>query len=307
MVGVDGSRAGHTALEWAATRAAGFHVPLNLVRVVPGPWSFRHASRYLEAMNQGAELLAEEARKVSALHPAIAVTTTLRTGETTRTLRALSKDADMIVLGKDRRPDRGGGGFGSVSFQTATISNCVETVVPPAGADGRAGVVVGTDGSADSAVAVERAATEALHLRQELTVLHACDGHDAPSTTGSDDRAAGNPTGACVVLSAAVAGVAHNHPDLNVHAVIETRRSPAEALVRAGARALLLVIGCKGRAGLNVLVGSVARDVLMDAPCPTLITRAVPPHDPPSSEQPAHTKHSGHMVSHSEHQVPDSD
>ena len=278
VVGVDGSHAGHAALEWAVRRAAHFHVPLNLVRVVPGPWSFRHASRYLEAMNQAAELLAAEARRVSVLDSAVPVTTTLRTGETARTLRRLSGDADMIVVGTDRRPDRHGEGFGSVSFQTAVISHCVVTVVPPAGADGRTGVVVGTDGSADSAIAVERAAAEALRLGQDLTVVHACNGHDGPGAGPTGDGTGRMATDTCTVLAAALAGLARDHPGLKVHPVLESGGYPAPALVRAGARALLLVLGCKGRGGLDVLVGSVAREVLMDIQCPTLITRPVRKH-----------------------------
>ena len=145
---------------WAARRAAHIGVPLTLVRVIPGPWSFRHASRYVEAMNQAAELLAAESRRVAALNPAIQVSTALRTGETALTLRRLSEDADMVVVGTDRRPDRHGEGFGSVSFQTATISNSVVAVVPTTGDESRVGVVAGTDGSADAAEAVTWAASK---------------------------------------------------------------------------------------------------------------------------------------------------
>lgn len=80
-------------------------------------------------------------------------------------------------------------------------------------------------------------------------------------------------TDTCSVLAEAVASLAQDHPGLRVNPVLESGRYPAPALVRAGAHAVLLVIGCKGRGGLDVLVGSVARDVLMDVQCPTLITR----------------------------------
>ena len=43
--------------------------------------------------------------------------------------------------------------------------------------------------------------------------------------------------------------------------------------------ARLLVVGCKGSGSLKVPVGSVARDVLTDMPCPTLITRPAPEHE----------------------------
>jgi len=278
VVGVDNSKAGHAALMWAARRAAHIGVPLTLVRVIPGPWSFRHASRYVEAMNQAAELLAAESRRVAALNPALQVSTALRTGETALTLRRLSEDADMVVVGTDRRPDRHGEGFGSVSFQTATISNSVVAVVPTTGDESRVGVVAGTDGSADAAEAVTWAASEALRLGQELTVLHVCNGHDGPDVEPAGDAADAMAADTCAVLAAAAAGLTRDYPGLQVHQVLESGRYPATALVRAGVHALLLVIGCKGRGGLNVLVGSVARDVLMDIQCPTLITRPARKH-----------------------------
>ncbi|MHA7303137.1 hypothetical protein [Pseudarthrobacter sp. MDT1-22] len=66
---------------------------------------------------------------------------------------------------------------------------------------------------------------EAHQLRQDLTLVHTCVGHDAPSATGSEGPT-GKPTVACGVLSAAVAGAARNHPDLNVHPVLDTGRPP---------------------------------------------------------------------------------
>ncbi|MHA7299332.1 hypothetical protein [Pseudarthrobacter raffinosi] len=76
---------------------------------------------------------------------------------------------------------------------------------------------------------------EAHQLRQDLTLVHTCVGHDAPSATGSEGPT-GKPTVACGVLSAAVAGAARNHPDLNVHPVLDTGRPPADALLRAAGR-----------------------------------------------------------------------
>lgn len=271
VVGVDGSAAGHAALRWAGRRAADFRVPLNLVRVIPGPWSFRHTSQYVTIWQQAAELLAEEAHWVSALDPAIAVTTTLSTGETGRVLQRLSLDADMIVVGTDRRPDRHGEGFGSISFQTAVISNCVVTVVPATGAADQSGVVVGTDGSANSAIALEWAAMEASRLGQELTVVHACDCWEELAAESGNESGPRTRIG-CEVLEGAAAGLAREHPSVRIHLVLERNSSPAAALVRAAAYALLLVIGCRGRSDLDVLVGSVARDVLVDIQCPTLIT-----------------------------------
>ena len=176
VVGVDGSAAGYAALEWAVRQAAHSRLRLNLVRVVPGSWSFRNASRYHQSVEQARELLTRKAQLATALDTSLQVTTTLLTGETVRALRVLSRDAEMIVVGTDRRPDRHGEGFGSVRFQTAVTSRCDVTVVPAAGATDRAGVVVGTDGSTDADIAVQRAVVEAIRrgtAEEDLGV--ACD------------------------------------------------------------------------------------------------------------------------------------
>ncbi|MNR49016.1 Universal stress protein [compost metagenome] len=109
-------------------------------------------------------------------------------------------------------------------------------------------------------------------------MLHVCNGHDGPDVEPAGDAADAMAADTCTVLAAAAAGLTRDYPGLQVHQVLESGRYPATALVRAGVHALLLVIGCKGRGGLNVLVGSVARDVLMDIQCPTLITRPARKH-----------------------------
>ncbi|KRE80414.1 hypothetical protein ASG77_00070 [Arthrobacter sp. Soil762] len=75
------------------------------------------------------------------------------------------------------------------------------------------------------------------------------------------------------VLSSARDKLSGRCPGLVVHEVMDLRRGPAEALIDAGSRARLLVMGCKGRGGERVLVGSVAQTVLLHIQCPTLVTR----------------------------------
>jgi hypothetical protein len=91
-------------------------------------------------MNKGAALLTSQAHGISVPDIELADATTLRTGDTARTLRTLSRETDMTVLGTDRRPDRHGERFGSISFHTAAISKCAATVVPPTSLKQKAGL-----------------------------------------------------------------------------------------------------------------------------------------------------------------------
>ncbi|WP_028267016.1 universal stress protein [Arthrobacter sp. MA-N2] len=255
IVGVDGSAIGSAATDWAAERAHDLGLQLQLVHVVPEPWAFPEEGRHENAMAQAKDLLKGEAARVAARIPSLDVVTTLNSGEPAETMRKLSAGAEMVVVGTDRRPDNHGEGFGSVSFQIAVISHCAVAVVPAPSPHESSGVVVGVDGSDDSDLAVERAASEAQRMGQELVILHA-----------------GEPEGR-VLLSAAVQRLAEQHPGLLVHEMLDLERAPAEALLEAGTRARLLVMGCKGRGGARVLVGSVAQHVLLNIQCPTLITR----------------------------------
>lgn len=99
-------------------------------------------------------------------------------------------------------------------------------------------------------------------MRQELVIVHA----------GSGPGPAGD-----TILSASVEGLDARHSDLAVREILDRERQPVEALLDASAHARLLVLGCKGRGGARVLVGSVAQHVLLNVRCPTLITRPASP------------------------------
>jgi nucleotide-binding universal stress UspA family protein len=76
-----------------------------------------------------------------------------------------------------------------------------------------------------------------------------------------------------MVLSETVSGLREDYPDLVVHRILDTKREPAEALVKAAAGAKLLVVGSRGRGGFKrLLLGSTAHAVLTQLPCPTVIT-----------------------------------
>ncbi len=275
LVGVDGSAVGSAAVDWAAERARDLGLQLNLVHAVPEPWAFPEKALHDGATAQAKDLLKGEAARVTARFPSLGVVTTLSSGEPAETMRKLSADAEMVVVGTDRRPGNHGEGFGSVSFQTAVISHCAVAIVPARSTRESSGVVVGVDGSPDSELAVECAADEAQRMRQELVIVHAGSGRDpvASGTPGRGTGAAEPGLDGHALLSKSVKGLEERHPGLAILKILDLERAPAEALLDAGARARLLVMGCKGRGGARVLVGSVAQHVLLNVRCPTLITR----------------------------------
>ena len=257
LLGTNGSPAALAAGDWAAVRAVDVGDELVLAHSVPARAVFRVEDSYESARKHGQELLDGEAARLSARHPHLRLASVLADGEVAQVMRGLSEEADLVVVGTDRGPDAHGEGFGSVSFQTSIISQCPVTVVPVLGQRPAAGVVVGVDGSLESGIAAEHAAAEANRLGEDLTIVHA-----------ARDISAGRE-----ILSAAKDSVTAANPGLPVHELLDLDHGPAEALLKAGLGARLLVLGCRGKGGLRVLIGSVAKDVLFKIHCPTLVTR----------------------------------
>ncbi|CAH0130520.1 Universal stress protein MSMEG_3950/MSMEI_3859 [Arthrobacter sp. Bi83] len=280
LAGVDDSIAGRNAVDWAAQRASERALRLNLVRVVPGPWVYQRASQYRQAMAQARELLEAESSRLSALMPELEVVTTRRTGETAVVLRQLSDASETVVVGSDRAPDSHGEGSGAVSFQVAVVSRSPVAVIPAFISTDSSGVLVGVDGSADSAVAVDFACREALRLGEDLTVVHV-----EPTAGVSAATVKIQPGGhetepkSRRLLSAASLTARDLYPGLDIHEALETDDSPAFALIHAARHARLLVIGCRGRGGIRKPVGTVAEKILQHLPCPTIVTRPANGHE----------------------------
>ncbi len=76
------------------------------------------------------------------------------------------------------------------------------------------------------------------------------------------------------MLAESVAGLGEKYPDLIIQQRLETDTEPAKALVNIAAGARLLVIGSRGRGAFSrTVLGSTAHAVLMQVPCPTIVTR----------------------------------
>ena len=199
-------------------------------------------------MAGASELIDAETARLTGLIPSSTIDPAVQTGETVQVLQRLSEKAEIVVVGTDRRPDSHREGFGSFSFQTVVLSRSTSPSSYANPAD-RHGVIVGVDGSPDSALALEFGAAEASHSRQELTAIYACppDGHapdrkDLGSGPVLDQEERHT-------LRMAVSPIREAYPGLVVHEILETTESPANALIHAAAIARLLVIGLRGSGG----------------------------------------------------------
>ncbi|WP_317634087.1 universal stress protein [Kitasatospora sp. DSM 101779] len=129
-------------------------------------------------------------------------------------------------------------------------------------------VVVGVDGSAESSAAAEWAARQARRSGRALRMVHA-GGPEAPLAEQPGDPAEPLPEPVRVLRDRLLDTL----PDLEIHCE-HVPGSPAHALVAAGEREGLLVLGSRGRGGFaGLLVGSVAVRAATLAACPVVLVR----------------------------------
>ena len=223
-VGVDGSPASRVAVDWAARDAAMRDVPLTLVHVANGvvaPWSRTPlptgsgngsksgAAKFID----DAIRVAKEATKRTGQ---VQVRTEMYYSATVPTLVDISKDVEMIVVGR-----RGQGAFGSllgsVSAGLVQHAHCPVAVIhdedPLMPHPAQAPVLVGIDGSPISELATAIAFDEASRRHVDLIALHAWSdtgvldfpGMDWSTMKSSEDE----------VLAERLAGWQERYPDVN--------------------------------------------------------------------------------------------
>jgi nucleotide-binding universal stress UspA family protein len=196
-------------------------------------------------------------------------------------LLAAAAGAALLVLGS-----RGLGGFrgllmGSVSQQCLHHAPCPVAIVrpldPDRGVDRR--IVVGIDGSANSRQALDWALDEARARGCAIEVVH----------TWAPPYAYGYPTPVALdpapVEARAREMVERCVDDADttglagpVEVIVTSGGSPAAALLVRAEAADLVVVGARGVGGFRgLLLGSLAHQVAVHAPCPAVV---VPPADP---------------------------
>ncbi len=275
VVGVDGSRSGQDALDWAAAEASTMQRPLRLVHgfiwplmgVHLGPSPVGPADGGLQAAAERVLVDAETRARLRA--PEVKITTELVVGAAGQALLAQANDAEMVVVGS-----RGLGGFsgllvGSVGVALAAHAPCPVIVVHPRPKTRPAarGVVVGVDGSDLSAPAIRFAFQAAARRGARLTAVRAW---SAPASifpevvVKRDERR--------LVLKA-LAVDQQLSPEVEVEVKLVEDHA-GRALVEESSNAELVVVGSRGRGGFQgLLLGSVSQAVLQHAECPVAVVR----------------------------------
>ena len=287
VVAVDGSKASHVAVRWAANTAMKRGVPLRLASSYTMPQCL-----YAEGMVPPQELFddlqaetmekIDEAREIAhQAAPDIKIGHTVAEGSPIDMLLEMSKSVTMIVMGSRGLGGLSGMVMGSVSAAVVSHASCPVVVVRE---DNNVDettkygpVVVGVDGSEVSQKATEFAFAEAEARGAELVAVHTwMDMQVQASLAGLSaaqqqwEEIEGEQQ---QLLDERLADLVAKYPKVDVKKLI-TRDRPIRALVDAAEGAQLLVVGSHGRGGFKgMLLGSTSRALLQSAPCPMMVVR----------------------------------
>ncbi|WP_182360030.1 universal stress protein [Tomitella gaofuii] len=285
IVGTDGSDHARLAVRWAAHHAHLHGVPLLIVTAVSAPVAYGMGGNlpqeFFTALEEdGARILREATAEARDVSSTLEIESVVKLEATGPALLALSERARMIVVGTRGLSGLASAFMGSISALVARHAACPVVVVrsaddqSPAPLSGP--VVVGVDGSENSAKAVAVAVREASARGATLVAVHAWS--DVPLSTmdpiaqvrGLFDEAAV----ADAVLSEQLAGYNDDYPDLNIEHVVVLDR-PDTAILDHAEGAQLVVVGSRGRGGFaGLMLGSTSIKVLRSAHCPVMVVHS---------------------------------
>ena len=292
VVGLDDSESSRIALDWAVEQAQLEGRELTLVHTVDvsHPAMSLGAAFYppegREAMaDAGHAMLAKARARIERTSPDVVVHETFRLADARHVLLELSEDAHLVVVGSRGSGPLKGLLLGSVGVALVRHSHCPVVVHRPGKAGTvRHGIVVGVDGSADSAPVLEFAYREAALRDLPLTVLlsiwdiqtSAAGGYLVSEvvTTRESERLA---------LSEVMAGKGEDYPDVKTTTEI-AHGLPFEMLIEVADTMNLLVVGSRRDHRLaHLLSGSVSAAVVEHATCPVAVVpvRSAPAQDSP--------------------------
>jgi nucleotide-binding universal stress UspA family protein len=264
VAGYDGSPGSGEALRWAAREARTRGTTLTVCLA----WTPDHMALPTEsdlcdlARQYGQEILARGLPYAESVLGPGRVRAELAGGSAAQVLCERSQTADMVVVGCRGHSELPGLLLGSVSWQVAGHASGRVVVVrggwrPANQSPGP--VVVGADGSLVAQAAIAFAFEEA--ALRDVPLVAVCALTDATGRLGEGQQVEED-------FGHLMACEAKEHPEVTVvqRVLVGT---PRAALLTASAGAQMLVVGARGRGGLDGMsLGSVAQAVLHHAPCP---------------------------------------
>lgn len=276
LVAVDGSETSTHALKESFNLAVDEKSWITVVAVVPyyqGDLDMTGVGDLIAAMRKPAEDALTSAKKIAEEERAL-IKTVLEEGETYERILdvADAENSDLIIMGRRglRRFERAL--VGSVTARVIGYSQRDVLVVPLDTTIGWKKVLVATDGSKHSAVAVDHAINFAKSYGGELKILSVVDMPaelygEAPELVEDLVKKAADYT-ARAAQKAEAAGV---------KAAVFVRETEAyQAIVNLASeqKVQTIVLGSHGRTGLRrLLMGSVTEKVIGHAPCPVLVVK----------------------------------
>jgi len=254
VVGVDGSLSSTEALTWAATEAGLQKRPFTIVHTEKPfstsqrAWLTSAGISTREIVSQAladAQEIVDRARvQAAALCPDIEISTTVKAGDPRDVLLQMARDANMIVLGSRGRGPVSSLLLGSVSVAVVRHATCPVVIMRPAANEQEhRGVLVGSDGSAQSLPTVELAYREASLHHMPLTVVHCLWdplvarerwGHLPPADPYYED--------AELRIADGLAGMIEKFPDVPMHVTL-TKGAVDACLVDLSQQHDILVVG----------------------------------------------------------------
>lgn len=280
VVGIDGSRDGLLALDWAADLAARRHWAVRAVHVADDdrPGQPLVAVPHLEDSAEVLEDAADELATIGFTGASLEV----RHGHAAEVLLHLARTARLLVIGR-----RGGGGFaeltlGSISQVCTALARTSTVVVPDHWRrdDGDSGmVVVGVDGSDACQAALGFAFEFADERGSELTIVHVPRAPQdfPPPGVWIDPEDTPWYHEARQLITESLDGWPDKYPDVEFRTHYRPGH-PVQVLAQHSKAADLVVVGGVGRAKFTALrLGSVSRGLLHHTECPVAIVHTDSP------------------------------
>lgn len=277
IIGVDGSEQSRVALDWGLKRAAQSGASVELLHVADDSFLSESVAFLSEAQEASERMLEAEREYALAAGFTGQIIGTAVVGHPIAEVEEASKHADLVILGAHTGSKLAGSFFGTRAVKIAAVAHCPVAVVPfEVEGTPKPGVVVGVDGSDASQKAIAFAAEEASLRGVPLIAVYAW---MPPLTPGleylwSEELVESQRSAAEEAIAIGTAGLASRYPDLVVERKI-VQAPPVAALLQAAEDADTIVVGSRGRGGIQrLLLGSVSHGVLQSLPRTTIVTRA---------------------------------
>lgn len=274
VVGLTDTPVADRLLAWAAQRASERRQFLRLVSVLGGQTDAVGdeplVDESLQAMRDRAEREAARLRD-RGLEVELIVTR----GNPTEKLIEAAAGAVLLAIGSDHRGPDSGTVRGVRGVRIASAAPCPVVTVPDFDTGGRAGVVIGVDGSPASENALVWAAAEADRLREPLIAVSAWVPIPLPRHMRAypKEYLTNMQLNTEEVLSLALGGLRSRYPDLEIVTRVE-KGHPSSVINDAAAGARMAVVGTHGRGAVRrFLLGSVSHEVLSRLATITAVVR----------------------------------